>query len=362
MKKINVFWASLGSALGLLLILYIMMVWPKMGERTKVERQLNMLVTELNGAVAETPGKPDIDGWKKYREEAKRAYKDITKFYADNDKALERWFPGMENPNRGSFMTKYRDEGAKLEAELLKKGCQVGLQDGDPEDPDAKDAKKKRLGFNWEALEIPHWNAITQAGPEEEQKVLGELQKRFWARQRVANLVLTSGVKASRVLDFRFFKRLHPAVSNPPWDALPQAKEGITYQGLGGEGGNAFRGGFQEFDLPNELGKTLTFGAAIELPYSEVAKALREVLSTGGQPGANEALLISLVGAHVTIRTQNEPYVTYEYKEGDKQDEAAKREKALQDAKARDVLLTFTCQIIDFDPSKVKNFDAPGGQ
>jgi hypothetical protein len=357
MKKINVFYASMGGAALLLLAGYLVLVYPKGADQAKVQRSLGTLVKGLETELAEAPGKPDIDGWKKYRAEALRAYKDITKFYADTDQALERWFPGMQNPDRGRFMTKWRDEGNRLEAELVKMGCAVGVLDGDADGP--PEERKRRLGFNWETLEIAHWAQINQAGTDEEAKVLRELQKRFWARQRIANLVLTGGVKASRLVDFRFFKRLHPAVGNAPWEAPLQGREGILYQGVGGGGASRT---FQEFDLPNDLGRTMTFGATLELPYSEIPKALREILNPGGQPGANEPLLISLVGAHIAMRGQNEPVVHFEYLKGDKEDEEKKRAAALEKNAARNVLLAVTCQILDFEPSKIQTFDAAASQ
>jgi len=118
--------------------------------------------------------------------------------------------------------------------------------------------------------------------------------------------------------------------------------------------------GFAETDLPNELGKTLTFGFAIELPYSEVPKAIREMLNPGNQAAAQEPMLVNLIGTHVTIREQNEPLVNYTYIEKDEADKNAKMADALKKAggdKARPVLLSVTCQIIDFEPAKVKKFD-----
>jgi hypothetical protein len=353
--KINVFWASMGAAALLLVAIYFLGVMPKQDQKNVELRKIAALTKELDTLRAEAAGRPDIEGWKKYRSEAQRAYKDITKFYADSDQALERWF--IQNPNRGSFMTKFRDEGARLEEELAKKGCHVGLA-GDEEEGEGEKSRKKKFGFNWEDLQIVHWNSITQAGPEEEQKVLRELQKRYWARQRTANLVLAGGVKVSRIADFRFFKKLHPAVSNAPWEQAPGQREGIAYQGLGGEGAGAMRG-FQESQLPNELGGTLTFGVALELPFPEVPKAVQEMLATRGP---DDTRLINLVGVHVTTRAQNEPYVKFQYLQGNEKDKADKTAEVMKNATARDVLLTITAQILDVEPSKVKNLEAASGQ
>jgi len=134
--------------------------------------------------------------------------------------------------------------------------------------------------------------------------------------------------------------------------------EAIHWQGVASTNGQI--SGFQETDLPNDLGKTLTFGFAIELPYSEVPKAIREILNPGNEASATERMLVNLIGTHVTIRDQNEPVVTFQYIKNDKADEDAKRAAKLAAVggdKPRPVLLAVTCQIIDFDPSKVKKFE-----
>jgi hypothetical protein len=118
---------------------------------------------------------------------------------------------------------------------------------------------------------------------------------------------------------------------------------------------------FTETPLPNELGQTLTFGFALELPYSEVPKAIREMLNPGNAAAAQEPMLVNLIGTHVTIREQNEPVVKYNYIKDDEADKKAKEADVLKKAggdKPRPVLLAVTCQIIDFDPDKVKKFEA----
>jgi hypothetical protein len=190
--------------------------------------------------------------------------------------------------------------------------------------------------------------------------VLRELQKRFWARQRLANIILNSNVKVTRIVDFRFFKTLHERLAQAAWQVFPNKQaEIILWQGV-----NANPQGvpmnFSETPLPNELGQTLTFGFALELPYSEVPKAIREMLNPGNEAGAQERMLVNLIGTHVTIREQNEPVIPYTYILNDEADKKAKEAEALKKAggdKPRPVLLAVTCQIIDFDPAKVKKFE-----
>ena len=302
--------------------------------------------------MAGTPSREDTEGWLVYRKVLVRSYTDITKFYIASDQSLERWLPGVpENPPRGAFMSAFQDALRHLEEELVTKHKVVI---GSPEDDSVK---IKAPGFNWEKLDLPMWDQVLKAGASDEQKVLKELQKRFWARQRVANLVLQSGVKVSRIVDFRFFKKLHPNITQAPWETPQQGnKEAVQWQGVGADAQGQARG-FQETLLPNELGQTITFGFALELPYDEVTKAIREIVTPGTQAQNNE-MLVNLVGTHVTIHEQNDRVVTITYPKGDMTKKAEETAKALENSKRRDVILTVTCQIIDFEPSKAKPFAA----
>jgi len=122
---------------------------------------------------------------------------------ADNSKALQRWFPDLSkapdgDPARDTFVARYQDEAKNLENTLLQSAQHVLVGgDGDEKTP----------GFNWggpptRALGFPRTG-------ENERIVLRELQKRFQARQRVANLALRGRVDLKRIVDFRFFNRLH---------------------------------------------------------------------------------------------------------------------------------------------------------
>jgi hypothetical protein len=362
MKKINLspFWLVVVAAIGVLVFALVPYIFTMINNKKKVNGQLRRLAADLKSAKEGTPSRQDIETWQKYRSEVVRAYNDVTKFYSDSDKVLERWFPNLllgadGDPARDAFMTRYVDEGNQLENKLAAKPYEVkiGVEDPTP-------GQKSKAGFNWEPITPSDWNVIAAGGAAEEKHVLHELQKRYWARQRLANTILNGGVKVYRIVDFRFFKKLHEKLGAAPWEQFPnKAEEVIHWQGVSaGSTGQPI--GFAETDLPNELGKTLTFGFAIELPYSEVPKAIREMLNPGNQPAAQEPMLVNLIGTHVTIRDQNEPVVGFTYILGDETDKAAKHADALRKAggdKARPVLLSVTCQIVDFEPSKVKKFD-----
>jgi hypothetical protein len=359
MKKIKLspFWLAIVIA-GIVLILAIVPVGTKMTQQTNLKGKLKRQVNELSAAREGTPSRGDIESWTKYRTEVTKAYVDVTTFYINSDKVLERWFPnlllgGDGDPARDNFMTRYLDEGRQLEDKLSGKPYEVKIG------PEDQGGKKERGGFNWETLTPADWAVVVGNGTTDEKSVLRELQKRYWARQRLANAITNGGVKVNRVLDFRFFKKLHEKLGAAYWEQWGNKPEEIVHwQGVGA-GPNGQPVGFTETDLPNELGKTLTFGFALELPYSEVPKAIREMLNPGNEAAAQERMLVNLIGTHVTIRDQNEPVVKFTFILGDKADEDAKRAEALAKAggdKARPVLLAVTCQIVDFDPTKVKKF------
>jgi hypothetical protein len=363
MKKIKLspFWLAIVAAVAVWAFLLLPYIFTMQSTSGKLARDVKREADNLNAAKPGTPSRGDIETWQKYKSEVGRAYSDVTAFYSSSDKYLERWFPGIllgadGDPARDAFMTRYLDEGKKLEEQLAKAphNVAVGLED-------ETGVKKSRFGFNWEAVSPNDWNTIASHGPNDEKNVLRELQKRFWARQRLANIILNSNVKVARIVDFRFFKPLHERLGQATWQQFPtKPAETIHWQGVNA-GANGQPMGFAETELPNELGKTLTFGFAVELPYSEVPKAIREMLNPGNEASAQERMLVNLIGTLVTIREQNEPVVTFNYILNDNADMEAKKADALKKAggdKPRTVLLAVTCQIIDFDPAKVKKFEA----
>jgi hypothetical protein len=340
------------------LVVLIYPVYGKYNERTRKIREVRLKTKELTDAKEGTPSRADIASWNRYRSDLVRSYGDITKFYTDTDKVLERWFPNLlvgadGVPARDAFMSRYKDEGDQLAKKLTDKPFEVriGIEE---------EGKKAKFGFNWEEIQPQMWEAIKAAGPGDEVAVLRELQKRYWARQRLANIILNSGVKVSHIVDFRFFKKLHPTLNNAPWETLPSKPDEIVHwQGVGANPqGQPI--GFAETELPMGLGTTLTFGFAVELPYSEVPKAIREILNPGNSPQAQD-MLINLIGTNVTVKEQNVPMISFLYEDKNDAEKRLKEADALMKAggnSPRPVLLAVTCQIIDFDASKVKKFEA----
>jgi hypothetical protein len=348
------------AAAGILVLVFILMVVPKMNEKASKTTKIKRTTTKaLVDAREGTPSRSDIDSWVKYRSDLVRSYSEITKFYTDSDKVLERWFPNLllgadGDPARDTFMSRYLDEGKQLEEKLKGKPYEVKIGLGD------ESGGKEKFGFNWEAIQPNQWNTIAAGGAAEEKAVLRELQKRYWARQRLANIIINGGVKVGHIVDFRFFKKLHPSLQNAAWEQpANRPNEQIHWQGVGANP-QGQPVGFVETDLPSDLGKTMTFGFAVELPYNEVPKAIREILNPGNSAQSQD-MLINLIGTHITIREQNQPLIIFNHIKGDAVDEATRKAEALSKAggdKARPVLLAVTCQIIDFDSSKVKKFDS----
>lgn len=347
------FWIAIGVAVAVLVGFFAFIVQGKL-ELGSAGKKLSSAVTNLTRE--DPPANSVLKDYDALKEKMIGSYGKITAFYAASDKHFERWFPGLpENPDRGSFQAKYDGQISELEKELLAKGTEVGLPD--PQDP----ANRKYLGFSWEQPDVAQWGQINSGGPGEEQRVLKEIQKRFWIRQRVANIVLRGNVKVSAITHFRFFKMLTDKVQSPPWQAVGTGADVVLWPGVRTESGGGFSRNFAEFDLPNELGRTMTFGFALSLPYSEVPKVLKEILNPDieprGESGADR-LLVNLLGAEVTALEQNEPVIDYTYFKGNAQQEAEEKAKAVARIKARNVRMAVTCQVIDFEPAKVAKLTA----
>lgn len=340
----NLFWVGVALAVAVLAVLYVILVVPQHARKSKLQASISGragILSKLDGPV---PGDPDIEAWKGYQERLQKEYAEILKYYTDCDSQLERWFEGLPaEPGRDAFMARYRDEAQAIEKKLQDKGVRIGLEF------DEERKEKARGGFNWEEPSLDDWDKINQV-PGDLLKVLKILQKRFWLRQRVADVILEGNVKVSRVLDFRFLRRLNERLQNPPWE-IPIMGSPVPPFPTGS-------GALGEFELPDGLGRTLTFRFGVELPFGEVHRFIQEFLN----PAARQRLLLILPQAHVTIRSQNQPEVTITYEEGNLEQKQREQEKVKAMRAPRDVRLVLTCQALDFEPSKAKSFGGSGPQ
>jgi hypothetical protein len=346
-KKLNFnpFWLGMACAAGFLALLWSAALVPLISRRTRLQTELGSKAKELELEKSGTPSRADLAGWSRYRSELLQSREGMTKFYGENSKSLQQWFPDLPkapdgDPARDSFVARYQDEAKSLESELLQNARHV-LVGGDGEG--------KAPGFNWEDLRHERWDSL---GRESERIVLRELQKRFRARQRVANLALRGRVDLKRIVDFRFFNRLHEKF--PEGNSLRGGIPLAQWPGLMPEVPGGTPKQFQDTLLPGDLGRLFTFGFAVELPYSEVTKAIREVLSPGPGASDRDGMLLNVIGTHVTILQQNPPKVTFNYEEGKEEERKAKEKEILRNVRPRNVLLTVTCQVMDFDPTKLR--------
>jgi hypothetical protein len=355
--KQNAFWAGLGIAGVALVAFFGLMVVPATMAKATAHSRIVKLKNTLRdkGAFA---GDEDIKSFEEARAKYKDNYSKIGEFYSKSKEHLERWFPALnlpsnQDPARDAFTGIYHNESATIEEALRKKGVAVGIGSEDAND------KKPRFGFSWEDPTPDDWGKIMQAG--DEKKVVREIQKRFWARQRVANAILTivnDGGKVNRVHDFRFFKRLHTLIQNPAWEIMPQQENQVVYMGIGMSANqNIGLQSFNEYELPQKLGRTMTFGFALELPYSQVPRIISEMLNPAAEKDVAARLLVNVIGTNITIRDQNMPEVLIRYGYGDQADKDRKTKEAQENVKPIDVLVTVTCQLIDFEPSELKKFD-----
>lgn len=315
------FWIGVCLAIGLLVVILATQVAPQAARAADLKKDVRFLARQLEGAVPGTPSRQDIAGWKRYRADLDEAARQVTAFYAERDRHFERWFPGLTSgpngaPSRDAFVTRFRDEGRALEEALRRVWVKVGPIDDDG-----------APGFNWEELTIQVLNDIGRA---DEAAVLHAAQKRFWARQRIADLALQEKVRISRIVDFRFFERLHDRAGERP---RRSGNEKVSWPGLSRD--------FQESPLPAGLGRTFTFGAVLQLPAGEVPRAIRELLNPGRD-------LLTLVGAHVTIGEPLTP-IAIPYEKGKEEEFERLFREARKAHPSRDVLLTLSCRILDLD-------------
>lgn len=328
--RIDPFWAAIAGALGVLVLVVSFVVSAKIARRVRLEEEVKREAAELEQARAGTPSRQDVESWTRYKAEVLKSRKGVSDYCAGNCRALSRWFPDLPmspdgDPPRDAFVARYRDEAAALEKRL------AAITRGDDEE--------KCPGFNWEDLAIPRWSSI---GRDEERIILRELQKRFWVRSRIAELALLGRVRFRRVVDFRFFRPLHEkfaegiggpgALPAASWPGVPPSSEPI----------------------PGDWGRELTFGVALELPQREAARALQEILSSGGR----DPMLITLIGTHVMILQQNAVKGEFTYVLGNEKDKEAKEREFLGKLRPGFVVLTLTARILDFDPAKMREVGA----
>ncbi len=394
--KENPFMAGIGGAVLLFLILAGVLIFPIWSEKGALETRIKRKKMQLNSASLNTPGQPDINSWNDqkfdkdnpenetdYWGKLVASYLELAKFFSEYDLLLEWWMtkPGppsseeladydknkvalmRKTPDKGAFTGQLQDARKKLEEKLANATPPIKLGMRDEEEDGMEDPNAITFGFNWED-EIP-WNTLSR---EDRDAILGELQKRYQIRKRIANICTGNRVEIQRLVDVYFFAKISKSLRGiQRWEQRPQAGMGdeLPYPAIPER---STPDKFKEFGLPGDLGKTLTFGVTVDLRYSEVEKFLQAILNRDIEPN----ILINIVGAKMTLAPrydeetgsvayQNEPEESFQFQETGSSSETAQNKadatrEFYEKQKPMTVRLILTCQAIDFDPSKLPDW------
>lgn len=145
---------------------------------------------------------------------------------------------------------------------------------------------------------------------------LKRIQKRYWIRERIIN-VIKEGLKEK--LGIKHFKEIK-------FLGKIDSAEGST-----------------EYALPDELGETLSFELSVDILYGDVLKFINLLIN----PGFDQKMLIKVRGCKIRMAEPLEEQKTIEYDDP---------EPAVT---PNPISLTLTCEVIDFDTSKRKDFGQP---
>ncbi len=406
--KQNPFMAAIGGGLILFVILSAALIFPLWSEKGTLETQIKQQKMTLSAASLTIPGQPDIQSWndqnfnadkltdeKDYWGKLVASYLKLAEFFSRHDLLLEWWMTNSsgppqiseldnyggkqvnrdrETPNKSTFQTRLQKERGDLEKKLKEIEPRVGLGLRDQKEDDIDSDGVMMLGFNWEKIA---WDDIDA---DNKDVVLRRIQKRYHIRHRVVSVCAQEGLEVDRLVDIYFFGKLFPGNrGNTKRGQRPGAgtPDDLPYAGVPSQ---ARLGQFKEFALPGDLGETLTFGVTVELGYSKVDQFLQSMLNRDIYPN----LLINIVGARMTLAPdygedeqdpvyQNEQKNTLEFpgakspeKTEQNKSEAIRKFFREQRERSRKVRLMLTCQVIDFDPSKLpawaKKFLKPWAQ
>jgi hypothetical protein len=391
--KQNPFLAGIGGALLLFLLLAGVLIYPIWSEKGTIELSIKRDRRNLETASRSTPSQADIRSWKDeafnkdapeeetdYWGKLVASYLELAKFFSEYDLLLEWWMTNASAPpgnaalpaydemavardrktaKKGEFTTKLQDAATELGKKLAQATPPVKLGMPGEEEGTVVDPNAITFGFNWET--IP-WDDISKEdwGP-----ILRNLQKRLRIRERIVSLCTGSDVNVGRMVDVYFFNKISPLLRGmQTWEQRPQAgtEEELPYPAVPER---STPDKFKEFRLPGDLGETITFGVTVDLPYSEAGKFIQAMLNRDIAPN----LLVNIVGARVTLaphfdaETGSVSY-QHEYEEEFKYEEAADAKETERNRleairkfygkqKPMAVRLMLTCQVIDFDPSKL---------
>ncbi len=357
--KQNIFWVICGVAGAALLAICGVVLFPLFNDKEVARSSVSTLKNSLAKSVQEgMPGNDDVKAWEQRRALLVADYDFISKHYIERDKELQRWFPENDvelpdepPPRIQQFADKYRDNGKEIENMFKAAGIAIGIQELST-DPNAE--PKTQFGFNWEKLSEVPWEEVP---PADEAQVVRLLQKRFWIARHLANACAPSvdgksQKVAERLLDLRFFKELH---NNGSWfQPLDAQIAGVRAPLYSGSWARIIPGvKFPEFELPDRLGLTITFGAAVEIRFDKVPAFLQQMLNPSQRP----QILINILSSRIFVEKQNPPEVKGEVEVnldlGQDKDKMVAEWKAKMEKELKPVNATvwLVCQALDFDPA-----------
>ncbi|MBI4563668.1 MAG: hypothetical protein HY716_03115 [Planctomycetes bacterium] len=380
--KQNLFWVGSLAAAGVAVVALAVLVVPMWSEADAKLGRIDKIAASLSSEVPKMPGQQNVAAWKERLEKLETEFRSSAQSLIERDKPLEEWFAGFNKAvTYNAFMTRYNDETSKLDEELRKKGILIGVprRGGERQEILQEDGE---LGFNWVTSQQLENLTIDQ-----QNEVKVKLQKRFWICRTVADLLLIEDNKPVRLLDVYFPEPLTaskiPGISDsgtasttpeedpnrldkyrvlqdrvrlfvresathPPITQMPR---GFFEQNLPGNGETV------EGQSEKPLGRTITFGFAVDMEYDRVPKLVRNFLAPPKEP----ALLWQMVGLNVFVPRQNEPEKTqpFEYTDDtrrEKELELKAFEEQTKNSKPAPVRVYMTCQVFDFEPENLPSF------
>jgi len=373
--KSNRFLAAMGALFVVAILAFAILVYPAWNAAGTKTKAIKDNAVKINMVLKDLPGDPNVKDWQEHAGSLRARYgKTLQQLLAD-DKALGQWFDELDdNSTIAVFMNKYDDEKKKLQDDLVEKGVQLGS----PKIEDNKFVETRLPGFNW-----IQGSDITRAKSMEDDRLAKEiLQKRFNICRAVVNAVSANYVKDAlrprRLLDVTFLERFPYAPATPPGVGDVKVLFSINIEPKRYAGHSGMGGHFSEQALPSNgddppppaegstapdkpkvyLGKTLTFGFAVVMEYSQVPDLIRNLI----QPSVEPVLNLSIVGLNIFVPEPNPAEKTeiVNVQKGEDTEPIKKKfDQMTADCPPPQVHVYVTCQVHDLDPAAVPAYLKP---
>ncbi|HTF57988.1 MAG TPA: hypothetical protein VK661_12215 [Planctomycetota bacterium] len=346
---------------------FVVLVLPEWNQASAKNTQITKAGTEIGGELPTLPGSLNIEEWEKHRGDLQAQYDRTLGDIVQLDKSLEQWFDGLDSTSTfDTFLTRYNDERERLEVELISKGVLIGSprMEGD------KQVESKSPGFNWVTRDHLRLPFSTQ---EQQNQAKEILQKRFNVCRAIVNAITGDKGKPSRLLDVTFLEKpafIQTSLSGGTPEvraALIPVDSKIYFKGIfplmelllplnGEEEGKEAKeeGEGKESKTKKYLGRTLTFGFAVEMKYQDMPDLVHNLL----HPTVEPILNVSIIGLNVFVPVPNPP--KKEETVTGKASEEAEVRKKYADMEANCpppvVHVYVACQVFDFDPAGIPTF------